>query len=118
MTDRRRSGFHGDPILVEEGPFCNNASRSSSSFKLCLEREREREKLELLVIYYIHEHSVELNDIYIFCSTCGSGGEITLPTISCKIIQGPVLQKQVQQTQDVFSLSGFPEPNSGVMDNL
>lgn len=84
----------------------------------CVLREREREKLELLVIYYIHEHSVELNDIYIFCSTCGSGGEITLPTISCKIIQGPVLQKQVQQTQDVFSLSGFPEPNSGVMDNL
>lgn len=42
MTDRRRNGFHGDPILVEEGPFCRNVSRSASSLKLCLERERER----------------------------------------------------------------------------
>lgn len=48
MTDRKRNGFHGDPILVEEGPFCENVSRSASSLKLCLQREtgkrRKREK--------------------------------------------------------------------------
>lgn len=42
MTDRRRNGFHGDPILVEEGPFCKNVSRSASSLKLCLQREKQR----------------------------------------------------------------------------
>lgn len=41
MTDRRRNGFHGDPILVEEGPFCTNVSRSASSLKLCLQTEKE-----------------------------------------------------------------------------
>lgn len=40
MTDRRRNGFHGDPILVEEGPFCKNVSRSASSLKLRLQTER------------------------------------------------------------------------------
>lgn len=36
MTDRRRNGFHGDPILIEKGPFCNNVSSSASSLKLHL----------------------------------------------------------------------------------
>lgn len=42
MTDRRRNGFHGDPILVEEGPFCKTVSRSASSLKLCLQTERKK----------------------------------------------------------------------------
>lgn len=34
MIDRRRRGFHGDPILIEEGPFCSNVSRAASSLRL------------------------------------------------------------------------------------
>lgn len=41
MTDRRRNGFHGDPILVEEGPFCKNVSRSAS-LKLCLQTGKKK----------------------------------------------------------------------------
>ncbi len=41
MTDRRRNGFHGDPILVEEGPFCASVSRSPPSLKLRLQTEGE-----------------------------------------------------------------------------
>lgn len=41
ITDRKRKGFHGDPILVEKGPFCNNVSRSASSLKLCLQDRRK-----------------------------------------------------------------------------
>lgn len=40
MTDRRRNGFHGDPILVEKGPFCNTVSRSASSFKAAPVRQK------------------------------------------------------------------------------
>lgn len=39
MTDRRRNGFHGDPILVGEGPFCEGVSRSASSLKLPANRD-------------------------------------------------------------------------------
>lgn len=36
MTERSRIGFHGDPILFEEGPFSEKVNSSASSLKLRL----------------------------------------------------------------------------------